>query len=518
MKKILVVLIGIILAHSAYALDNARLTAISKDIVQSKDDLEVYASLEEAAGLYFKENKYNEFVDFLKSLGKQKKTAEPVINYYIAFTRYHQLKHLEETQNWDVYFDKGNSYRDEITASLQKTISSALPSDALSIYSRMMLWKFHKDQNDNFSEDALTDMMNSAQLYAKDNANPLPLKDVAAELMSYDEKGKAKEAYKLYVDKLVAANISDDALDNTAFEFYKEGNLDLAQTLYDVYASRIEKTYEKNKLVSRLIDIAKLFTYKDDGASDMLYAEKTFQKIEEIGGIEAFDEPLMYLRAFNLEKAKEFKAAKEIYAQLVKRYPESNHADEALFKIGIINTYILRDKALGINSFLELSAKKPSPQVNSAFYQLGLLAQWEGDAAKAKEYYGRSSSAAAKERLEEIEANQPLEYNLKTFLDLSLKEENAFFDMSKLDLRAHPYNAATGEEIKFSSAAYAAQSGCTQVELQYLWSQDAGSLTPAAVDSAFTTTFNEPGTKVLGLVVVSPNGFLDRSIDFVDIH
>ena len=548
-----------------YAQDKNKLDALSKQIMEAKSNNELYLAFEELADLYFNENKYNEFVEFLNSSAKQKKTLEPTIDYYIALCRYYQLKHLEEKQSWDEYFSQGNNYRDELTKSAQKTIDSLGPADVLGVYARLILWKFHRDQQDALSEGALSDLMNSVLTYAKDATNLVPLKDVASQLMSYNEKAKAGQIYKIYVDKIVASNIKEDELNTIASGFYKEGNLELSEGLYDVYIERITKSTPREKLIPILIDIAKLFTplekvhpnkensltgftYKDEGLTDAFYAEKVFKKIEEIGTKDAFDEGLMYLRAFNLEKAKEYKSAKDGYIELVKRYPQTIHNDEADFKTGIIYTYVLRDIKTGRTYFEKLSQKETlSPQGISSLYQLGLLSQWEEDFIKAKEYYNKLIEKAgpvrnteplergnkisngagdgftetvnlAKERLKEIEETKPINYNLKTFLDVSLKEEYAMLDASKLDLRSHPYKTKKNEVVNINSTPYMAESGCFQIELQYLWSGHIGTAKPPLDEPAFNTHYTDNGTKEINLVVVSPTGIVDRNIDMVDVY
>lgn len=512
-----------------FAQDTNRLVTLTKQIMEAKQNVDTYLAFEELTDLYFKENKYNELTELLGSLVKQKKALEPVVNYYIGLTRYYQLKYLEESQSWDEYFSQGNTYRDQITGSLQKTIASLTWGDALNIYARLILWKFHQDQQDAFSESTLTELVNSTLTYADSATNFVPLKDAADELLSYGQRAKAKQIYRIYVDKIVTSDIKDEELNNIALGFYKEGNLDLAQTIYDVYIERIIQSTPKEKLLPLLIDIAKSFSYRDEGLNDPVYAEKVFAKIEEIGAIDAFDEELLYLRAFNLEKAKEFIEAKDLYLDLVKRYPNTTYADEANYKIGIISTYILRDIESGRSFFKGLGQKETlSPQVISSLYQLGLLSQWAQDYIKAKEYYNKLIERAgndfietktnASERLKEIEEERPIEYNLRTFLDVSLKEEYAIFDATKVDLRTSPYNVEKDQAVSIDSITYTAESGCMQVELQYLWSGHLGVAQPSLDDSTFNTTYIHPGTKEINLVVFSTQGIIDRNTDLVDVR
>jgi TolA-binding protein len=529
-----------------FAQDNTRLVVLTKQIIEAKTDTELYPLFEELKDLYFfrpeikseggitaheagKDNKYTEFVEFLKSLGQKKNTLEPFTNYYMALARYYQLKYLEEKQNWDEYFSQGNTYRGEMTTAAQKTINSTNVQESLHLYAKLILWQFHKDQEDAFAESALLDLMNTALGYARETQNTKPIKEVADKLSSYGEKGKSKELYQIYVQKLIGSVKEDKELENIALEFYKEENLELSEALYDAYIERVTKSYPKEQSMPILIDIAKLFSYKDEGPRDTYYAEKIFAKIEEIGSKSAFDEELIYLRAFNLEKGKEYPKAKDIYIDLVQRYPQTTYADEANFKVGIISTYVFRDIKTGRDYLEKLAQKETSgPQVILSLYHLGLLSQWENDLVKAREYYNKllvkakddflESVRLVKERIKEIEEQKPLEYNLKTFLDVSLKEEYKMFDMSKLDLKTSLCRPKKDQRINISASPYLAESGCMHVEIQYLWSGYLGTTKPSLQQSSFDTVYTQLGTKVINLVVVSPTGVMDRSIEMVDVY
>lgn len=517
-------------ALSLFAQEDNKLVTLTKQIIEAKTYEDLYVPFEELRDLYFRENKYSEFVVFLNSLKTQKKIPEPFINYYVALARYHQLKYFEENQLWDEYFSQGNIYRDELTLGAKNAIDATKPNEALYVYARLLLWQFHKDQEDVFVESSWEDLMSSILEYAKLAKASLPIKVVADKLLQYNQKSKSRELYKIYTDKVIISDIKDEELASSALAFYKEGNLDLAQGFYDVYIERITKAdAPKEELISVLMDIAKLFSYKDEGANDMLYAEKIFKKIEGLAGKEVFNHELLYMRAFNLEKAKEYMEAKNVYNDLIQAYPESSYSDEAVFKVGIINTYILRDIKSGKSYFERLAKRgKLSPQVISSLYQQGLLSQWEGDSTQAKDYYNKLIDLAgdgfqetvelANHRLKEIEEAKPLEYNLKTFLDVSLKEEYTMFDMTKLDLKASVYRLKKEEHTNIESFVYLPESGCMQVELQYLWSGHTGKAKPSLNQSSFDTSYASSGTKEINLVVVSASGVIDRHLNMVDVY
>ena len=536
MKKIFIALLILIsvsslrlCAFSLYAQEKERITVLTKQIMGAKSNTDIYASFEELKDLYFKENKYSEFVDLVKSLEPKKKAIEPFANYYIALSRYSQLKYLENKQLWDEYFSQGNTYRDQLTSSCKKAIDKSSAKESVNIYSRLILWQFHKDQQDAFVENSLNDLINAVQEYSKAEGDISLIKLVADKLLSYSEKGKAKGLYSLYADGLISKGANDDSIKEEALSFYKEGNPDLSEILFDAYIAKIKKTKNKEESIPALIDTAQLFCYKDQGLCDPAYAEKVFKQIEALGGQEAFGQDLIYLRAFNLEKMKDFASAKDVYIELIRRFPGSGYNDEVNLKIGLIYAYALRDIISARIYFGSLikDETKQSPQIFCAFYQLGLLSQWQEDYALAKGYFSKLIEKSngsfketvdmAKERLKEIEEQKPLDYNLKTFLNLSLQSNFAAFDMSKVDLKIQPYLPKKEQEVNITSNSNISPSGCTQVELQYLWSGDLGLLKPENDQAAFNTSYSDPGTKAVFLVVVTASGTVDRSFNMLDI-
>ncbi|MCX5707244.1 MAG: tetratricopeptide repeat protein [Candidatus Omnitrophica bacterium] len=530
MIKILLPLAFIFLTGASYAEDREPQKALSKDCCQSGTQEQANLCFNGLKEEYFTTNRYSEFSDYLKTLCPDNELIQPFVSYYIALSRYSQLKYLEEKQLWDEYFAQGNDYRSEITARTQKAIDATKMGEALNLSSRFLLWQFHKGQQDTSSDGALTDLMASAVEYAKGGPKDLkPVKEVADELLRYGEKGKAKELYKIYSQRLADSDIKDEALKDIARGFYQDGNLELAQNIYDIYIERAAKSLSKEEFISQLTDIARDFSYKDNGLKDMAYAEKTFKKIESIGGENIFDEELMHLRALNLEKLKDYLKAKDAYIKFISKFPQSKYLSEAVYKVGIIYTYILRGADEGKGYFEKLTNKGPdNPHVLSSLYQLGLLAQWDGDILKAKEYYNKlvkdsennlsDTLDMAKARLKEIEENKPIEYNLKTFIDISLKKEYVNLDVSKLELKASTYILDKGKNTDINSQVYLSPSGCLQIELQYLWSGDLGAGQPSLNHSEFKTAYSSTGTKVINLVVIAASGITERSLDFVDVY
>ncbi len=538
-------LVSAFFLSALFAEADDKLNELNSRILEAKSSSERYILFEQLTDIYFKENKYNEYVEYLKSLSQKNTGFEPISDYYTALSRYYQLKYLEESQNWSEYFDKGNIYREQIIEFAKKAIDKTLSQELINIYAKLVLWRLHKDQEDNLVESSLSDLMVSVLEYSKEPLNILLIKDIAGQLSSYGEKLNSRRLYQLYVDKIAASNANPDSLEPVASGFYKEGNIELSELVYDVYIERIVKSFAKEKAIPVLVNIAKQFSCQSPGIKDLFFTEKVFNSVEEIGGKDVFDEELFYLRAFNLEKAKLYQKAKGIYMDLISRYPKTIYFDEANYKLGVISAYIMRDVKSAKGYFEKLSESLPvegaisagttsvekqnvSAEVISSLYHLGLLSQWSNDLPKARQYYDKLLEAAkgsfaakvtlAKQRIKEIDEAKPIESNLKMFLDLSLKDENSMFDMGKLDLKTSLCYVKINQPVSVSAMVFTPESGCMQVKLEYLWSGDLGSAKPNLNEASFDTVYLESGVREINLVVVSSTGVFDRCIEIINVY
>ncbi|MEW6076098.1 MAG: tetratricopeptide repeat protein [Candidatus Omnitrophota bacterium] len=507
----------------------AKPAVLSKQIIEADSGEAAFPAFEALKELYYSDHNYSGFIALLQSLNQKKKVLAPFVSYYTALTRYRQLEYLESSQDWNTYFSNVDAYRQQTLDELQNTIQASAADEPVHVYAKLLLWKFYRSQQEGDQEALLNDLMNSAFEYAHNATPPAPLKDVADTLLEQGLKSKAAQLYREYVDSIIAAGAKEEELKAHAETFYKEGKLELSEALFDALIEKASLTYPKEKLASLLTEIARLFMYKDKGLKDTLYAEKVLQELQKKVGDSAFDETLTYERAFNLEKAKEYTESLTRYTELLTQYPETTHLDEAMFKAALMYAYVKRD-LVGARKYFKLLAQKErsSPQAFSSSYQLGLLAQWEGNIEEAKAYYneiiekakGRDTSTVrlTRQRLKEIEEAKPIEYNLKMFLDVALKGEYASYDMSKVGLEASAYRPDTNTELTVTSNAYVAPTGCMQVEVEYLWSGDTGGSVPATTEPSFTTSYASPGTKEVNLVVVSPSGVIDRNFDILDVR
>jgi TolA-binding protein len=443
---------------------------------------------------YFTENRYSEFVDYLKNLKKE--ASYPEASYYIALSRYKQLRYLEETQNWEEYFNLGEAYRQELISQAREVIgSTSSKGGCLFVYANCLLWQYHKDMQDEYQESALADLLNAIRQYSDSaDADLSVTKYVADRLSAYGDRINSQRVYSIYLDKLLAS---------------------------------LEENQEE-----RLISLAEELAYRENAMVDPFFAEEVFKKIDEINPDLVLDESTQYLRAYNLEKIKQYKDAFRQYRILTDSYLQSPHYAEAIFKMGVISAYIMRDIPSAQACFAQLLKESPvKQQALAGFYQLGLIAQYQGEFDKSREYYnalleksietlcGGDLVNAAELRLKEIDENRALEFNLRTFMDASLKKDNeGGFLSPNVDIKVQHFKLNPNHDVRISSYALTAESGCMPLNLEYLWSGELGSAQPRNYQDDFATHYTCPGTKLIQLVVVTPSGILDRSLVFLDVE
>lgn len=505
------------------------LSELTKEAFDANPSAALYSVFEELTSKYFSAKKYSECVKYLASVAKSKKEFEPVVNYYIALARYNQLKYLEEAQDWNEYFNSGSGYREEFLSSVKKAIEATDGKNPIHIKSRLILWRFFKDQDDPQVKDSLDKLNDAVLKYSKDTNDFALIKEVADDFRASGINASSKTLYKIYVNKISSTYSKDEDLYSAANEFYKEGNIDLSEALYDVFIRRAAQTLAEEKLLQILVQIAKQFSYQSEKGKDLFYAETVFSKIQSLGGIDVFDEELLYTRAMNLEKSKCYSEAKDLYSQLNSRFVSGKYSAAALYKVGLISVYVNRQILSGKGCFEKLAVKE---EINfytiGALYQLGLLTHWEGRVENAKVYFSELINKAkenfadevslAHARLAEIEQSKPMEYNLKAFLDISLKDENKIFNMSKADVKVSNYMVEKGKTMEVRAEAFIGETGCMQVDLKYLWSGQLGAKDVSSEKSSFEAVYSNSGVKQINLLVVSSSGIVDRSINFVDVY
>lgn len=428
---------------------------------------------------YFEKHRYSEFVDYLKDL----KGSDLEVSYYIALSSYEQLKYLEEAQIWDEYFAQGNALRQQLLEEVERAKNLASIESPFYLYIRCLLWCFYDDMYDPQKEETLSDLIEATEEYAASTEELSPLKVIAEKLADHGKTIWSARIYKLYLERLITQDLEN----------------------------------KEERLISLAKEIIKRRPF---------FAEEIFRTVEELNPEYILGEETQYLRAHNLEKVKDYQGAKQHYEVLLKNYPKGKYNPGALFKIGVISLYVLNDALSSQNAFNQVIEFYPSAaQALSSLYQLGLFFQYKTETEKAKEYYSllleKSSETPAEvlvaqtnQRLKEIEEGEPLEFNLKTFLDACFKKELTGIRVS---IEPTTFLPISDEKVNISAYAIGLETGCLPVNLEYLWS---GSLPLAVLDTQETisSVYGHRGTKVIQVVVISPAGIEDRNFIFLDVE
>lgn len=503
-------------------------------ILANPRDAKVIPSLDELSEIYFIERQYEPLIEFLRKLEKVKSLGpcDVPVGYYIGLCRYHQLKYLEEAQNWKEYFDSGNSYRQELFIETEK-ISALCPRSGFGVRSQALNWLQHKLQNDALQEGALNKLTQMLSSYTEQEGFDREVIKEAADILSKQgETALAKDAYTMYTKGLLAQEKSADALLESAEGALKEGNISLSQIIYDRYIEISRASLSKDNLSESLISITRQFAA--DGwnrGKDPAYAEKIFGVLEEACGKSYFNEELRYLRAYNLQRIKEYVRCAQEYELLAKDFPKSIYLDEAEFKLGVIHTYLLGNKEKGITYWRNVIEREPSSleYKAEAIYHQSLLSQYAGDLNAAKAGYARilvlisdnpdfkDLFVRASERQKELQEANPMEYNLKAFLEIAIGNPSAI-DGFGLELNVSPFKTTKSENVSFSAEQLQMQTGCLAPELTYLWSGELGSVMPRPTTAEFSTQYASKGVKVVNLAVLSGQDIAGVALEMAEVY
>ncbi|OGX23080.1 MAG: hypothetical protein A3J51_02675 [Omnitrophica WOR_2 bacterium RIFCSPHIGHO2_02_FULL_45_21] len=503
-------------------------------ILLNPKDAKAIQSLDELSEIYFAERQYAPLIEFLRKLEKINPPGpcDVPAGYYIALCRYHQLKYLEESKNWQEYFDLGNVYRQELFLETEK-LAEACPAAPSGVRAQALNWLQHKAQNDAQAASSLAKLTELVDNYLKTNPQDIEvIKEVADSLSKEEEPALARSTYNIYINQLLSIEKSPLKLQSIAESALKEGKVSLAELIYDRYIELVKDSLAKDNLANELTAVIKQFAASgQDKGNDPLYAEKLFVILKEACGKSYFNQELQYLRAYNLERLKEYARSAEEYAGLVTDFPKNIYLDQAEFKLGVIYTYILGQKELGLGYWQKVIERNSALEyVTEGLYHKSLINQYLEDFETAGAGYAKITelivqigalknlSERVLERQKEIRESRPIEYNLKTFLDATLSRP--LDTKAGLELLVSPFKVISlkEEEIKFSLQQLRIEMGCFAPELSYLWSGDLGSIQPQPTAPEFTTTYKAPGVKVVNLVVLGSSGVIGSSLEMVEVY
>lgn len=508
------------------------LDLLKQDIKQGKTVEEVQSQLKELADLYTRENKFDEFYDFLATLEKDKKfVSSPLIYYYEALTRFNQMEFLEENKRWEEFFDNKDLYESQINTDLENAKKLIAAADDLSLRLKFLEWQLIKDEA-GVSINVLEDLFNLAQDYSKEQSDVQVIKEIADKLSKREEINYAKKLYSVYVTKISETEIGYNELKTLAEDFLKENRVDLATSLFEAYLDKLISTQkDEDTIIREMFIIAKRFAHSGwEYGLDPFYAEQIYEKIEFLYEKEAFSDLLQYNRAYNLERSKEFEPCLNEYSKLVNNYPEYQDRDRIYFRLGVISAYIFQEIEKAREYFLKVVKNYPdSLDYLNSLYHLGILSQVQDDSEKAMEYYLQIQEVTndlrikpdlaemAESRIKEIAEEQEMDYNLKIFLDtvLEKKEDKKYIHLELYAKAAKDYLDKT---IKFQTNSYYLETGCLQQDFTYLWSGQLGNNQNPFNQFEFETSYSDLGTKVVNVVLVGPSGAVDGTIEMADIY
>jgi TolA-binding protein len=534
-NKLIVLIISVFIASvSLAAQDSQVVIKLRQEIENSSDIRLIEKGLKELSDIYIKDNKFDEFYNFLETLEKNKQfKSVPMLYYYKVLARSSQLRFLEDGKMWEELFEKKDSYVSSIEADLAKANKLVTSKDGLSLNLKFLEWQLKKD-NEKESINILEDLFNLASVYSKAQGDAAVIKNIADLLSKEKETNYAKKLYYVYVSKIAQSDIGLDELKNIADGFLSEDRINLAASLFDAYLDKvINSQTDKSIAALEMLKIAEKFAHSGwkDGP-DPFYAEKIYEKIDSLNQKGAFSEQEQYRRAYNLEKSKEYKSCLAEYLKLINDFPNYGDNDRIYFRIGVITAYISNEPDKAREYFLKVVNNYPSSvDYLNSLYHLGLLSHWQNDLEKAKECYGKildktkdievkpEIAVLANERKKEIEEAREIQYNLRVFLKSALTDKNIQEKAPvHLELYARSAKDYIDMPVRFEANSYSLDTGCLQQNFTYLWSGQLGNNQNPLNEYEFETNYDDLGTKVVNVVLVGPSGIVSGTTEMADIY
>ena len=187
LKLLFIVFLAVNSHVRAQEAEGVKLKQLEEQVLANPKDSSL--ALEELSSLYFSAGQYNQFADFLGKLTKDNvQDCSAAAGYYLALCRYHQLRHLEEAQAWQEYFDKGANYREELFQETQKIVLDC-PNSPFAIRAQTINWLEHKARNDGEREDSLNKVISLINGYVKQaQVDDIEVIKEAADILSREKE------------------------------------------------------------------------------------------------------------------------------------------------------------------------------------------------------------------------------------------------------------------------------------------------------------------------------------------
>ncbi len=517
-NKILVIFLSTFLCLSCvYAADNADLEKLSQE--------------------YFAKNDYDGFFKYVKEALAKKEVQKAEGNYYLALARQKNIEYWQEKKDWEGVYDKAEGFKKDIVSCLKESEGSVKDDTALLMEIKYLKWKRLSEDSPDSSAGVFNDLVNTAQQSEGSSRNLEVIQSIASDLAKLEDKNLSRRLYEIYADKLIKANSSPELLKENAKRFLSENNTYLSKTLFNAYLKSLKE--DKILKAKETVQIANFFA--NDGSKegiDPVFAEDLYKSAFSDAGVSAFDADSQYRRAFNLERMREYSAAAKEYSEFLNSFSSNSLKESVEFRLGVINAYVFKDIDTALSYFAKIIEENGSrSMVLSALYQSGLVSQHIGQSEKAGEFYKNLIDNAtsrgldveknelclmAKDRMTEISEGKDIRYNLKIFLDLSLKksdekEPQAISPIS-VDLVAHPPKEKVGSSLRFVVTTSNPQTGCMTPAYSYEWSGETGSISNIPNSPEITTDYASDGIKVVNVVVVGPQGPEGAAFEMAEIE
>ncbi|MCM8812826.1 MAG: hypothetical protein NC924_02675 [Candidatus Omnitrophica bacterium] len=455
----------------------------------------------------------HQYTELLAYLAEQKKTQEPqyqsLIAYYEVMATSLYLDYLEQQEDWKNYYEQINTLNPHIIRAA-RDFAAAAPDSELTVYVQYFAWKALLREEDEAEAGAFEKLVELLVRQVERSADVGLLKTIADTVnrdAGMERFNRIYDEYARFLQAKKATAQSVEYLAAIAAEYYRENFDETALAIYRHYVSLVYAAYPRQEAVKKILAIADLFRHTGfvRGRAPE-FAEELYAGLHKAVGTAAFDAAAVVKRAFNVEMIGDYAQAVGLYEHFLQAFPADAAAAEVVSRLGVIAVYQTRQPDIGAGYFDRvIQQHAASGYVAFALYQRGLLAQWQDDAATARQCYAKLAeaktvyAAEAQKRLEELNTGAPLAAAVKDFFEHLFKPQREDNPL-ELTLRVDPMKGMTGQAVDISATAQDFSAGTVQPSFQFDWYGDAGEKSPDG-GASWQTQYAAPGIKIIGVCV-----------------
>ncbi len=471
-------------------------------------------SYEERLKEYVSGGRFNEG---LESISKDDSIYPEYKKYLEALLKFYELKHWEKAQDWKNFYNQGLIYKKEIKETLNSLLEGEYQNPLLRIKAESLLGVILKNEGNDSYLNIYRDLHADIRNYLSQTQDMEGVLSCADFFYENQDKDSARKIYRTILRTVKNKQVSLEKLKSLGEKFYGSDR-DFSASVYKIYLDRLRDVNpdeEYWKEIKRIFFMFCSWGFETKSESNFSLISDITSQFLQCGPV--LDNALLYLCAFNSQRAKDYPQSIEFYKKLLDKTP-GEIREEIIFKIALLSFFNEdRKNFLKYSSLLE-KENPSSIYLGPIFYIKGILAHYEEDFASSQRLYGKSMKFSLDpgipKLLERAKKNKPLPENIRIYLDLYFHK---ILPQGSTSISLSPAMALVSEPIRGQAQYFIPGLGCLQPQVVYLWWGWLGRDSYPS-QNTFSASYERQGPQIIFCSIQTPTGFLDRDQELLEVY